>query len=213
MRARALAALLLVGLTLTAFAQTDYHPLKVGKQPGKAAAKPVSYAVWSAKPALTAQLGPEQALIGWAIRPPKGFVSTQKSDNGHQVYIFQGNPRPDNSSPAMWIVLGDSQRTDPNTHKQPAEIVLDFYMIQLHQNRDNWKSSAIEYGMIQGRKFVRRRWSATETTNGTTHHLRGIVYITTANAKFAALTLLDSDPGARSTLGLMETAAFTLHKR
>ncbi|MCW3099404.1 MAG: hypothetical protein JWL77_5022 [Chthonomonadaceae bacterium] len=211
MRSRAFASLLLTGLTLTAVAQEQYRPLEVGRQPDKASSKPGKLPVWSAKPGATARLGPEQSLFGWAIRPPKGFVSTQKSENGNQVFIFQGDPRPDNSAPIMWVVTGDVHRAEKT--KPPEQEILDLYMIQMHHNRDNWNATPAQYGTIQGRKYVRRRWSATETNDGVTRHVRGIIYLTVANAKYSALTLQDVDPGANTSVPLMETSAFTYHKR
>jgi hypothetical protein len=211
MRSRAFASLLLTGLTLTAVAQTQYHPLEVGRQPDKANSKPGKLPVWSAKPGATARLGPEQSLFGWAIRPPKGFVSTQKSDNGNQIFIFQGDPRPDNSAPIMWVVTGDVRRAEKK--KPPEEEIMDLYMIQMHHNRDNWNATPTQHGTIQGRKFIRRRWSGTETNDGVTRHVHGIIYLTVANAAYAALTLQDVEPGANTSVSLMETSAFTFHKR
>ena len=212
MRYRATAALLLTTLTWTALAQTQYHPLEVGSKPGKANAKQIKLALWSAKPGLSAQLGPEKPLFGWAIRPPKQFVSTLKTDNGNQIFVFQGNPRPDNSAPIMWVITGD--RRQARSDQPQEEVLLDFYMIQLHQTRENWKTTSAEYGSIQGRKFIRRRWSGTETVEGNVHHVRGVVYLTLDGAKnYTAVTIQDSEPGANSTINLMEASLFTFHKR
>ena len=211
MRVRALTSLLLTGLTLTALAQTQYHPLEVGGKPTKTKPKAVKLAAWSPKPGLSAQLASEKALFGWAIRPPKGFVATQKQDNGNQVYIFQGDPRQDRSAPMLWIIMGGRRQED--TNKPQDEVLLDMYLIQLHQNRDNWKATPTEYGTIQGRKFIRSRWSATEKIDDITRHLHGIVYITILNNAYIAVTLLDSDPGAKTTMDLMESSALTFHKR
>jgi hypothetical protein len=211
MRSRALAALLLIGLTRTAIAQTDYHPLKVGKQPEKVKPKDGKLAAWTAKPGSAAQLDPERALFGWSIRPPRGFVSTQKADGMNQIYIFQGGSRPDNTSPVLWVITGNVQ---PRDNKRPSEeTVLDLFMIQLHQNRDNWKVAPVQWGLLQGRRFVRCRWSASETAGGSPHHVRGTVYITLVGTKFAAITYQDADPGASSTLGPMESSALSFRKR
>lgn len=211
MRYRAFVSLLLTGLTLTAVAQTQYHPLEVGRQPEKARPKSAKLPVWSAKPGSSARLAPEKPLFGWALRPPRDFVSTQKSDSGNQIFIFQGDPRPDNSAPIMWVITGDMRRAEGS--KPQEEVLMDLYMIQLHQNRDNWKATPAQYGSIQGRKFIRRRWSATETNDGVTRHVRGMVYLTLAGKKYAAVTLQDAEPGAKSTLDLMETSVFSFHKR
>lgn len=211
MRFRALTALLLTGLSLTAFAQIDYHPLEVGKKPDKPKGKSAKLPVWSLKPGAVSQLAPEKALFGWVIRPPKGYVFTQRADGLNQVYIFQGDPHPDGSSPAIWIVTGDARRVQ--NMKAQDEVVMDQYMIQLHTNRDNWKESPIERGLIQGRQFVRRRWSATQNVNGTAHRLHGIVYMHVSASKFAALTCVDSDPYSNKTLGIMEPSLLTFHKR
>ncbi len=213
MRYRAFAALLLTSLPLTAFAQTTpYHPLEVGSKPGKTNSKPNKLPVWSAKPGMSAQLDPAKSLFDWSIRPPKEFVSTLKSDSGNQIFVFQGTPRPDNSAPIMWVITGD--RRQIRTDQPQDEVLLDFYMIQIHQTRSNWKSTAVEYGSILGRKFIRRRWSGTETVDGITHHVRGVVYLTLFGAKqYAAITIQDSEPGANSTISLMEASLFTFHKR
>jgi len=211
MRVRALTSLLLTALPLTALAQIQYHPLEVGGKPDKSKSKPVKLAAWSPKASLTARLAPETPLFGWAIRPPKGFVATQKMDNGNQVYIFQGDPRPDNSAPMLWVVLGG--RRHEESKKPQEEVLMEMYMIQLHQNRDNWKPSPMEYGTIQGRKFLRTHWSATEKLNDVTRHIHGAVYITLLNNGYAAVTLQDSDPGAKSTLDLLESSILTFHKR
>lgn len=211
MRYRAFASLLLICLTLTCVAQTGYHPLEVGSKPGKPKPKQGKLAVWSATAGAAAQLGPEKPLFGWSIRPPRGFVSTQKSDGGNQVFIFQGDPRPDGSSPAMWVVTGKVQPA--TSTKAVDEVVMDFYMIQLHHNRVNWKATPTQYGSIQGRRFLRRRWSAAESADGVTRHLRGTVYLTLMGAKFAAITLQDTDPGANATIGTMENSALSFRKK
>jgi hypothetical protein len=211
MRCCAFAALVLSCLSLTGLAQADYHPLEIGSKPVKAKTKPGKLSVWAAKPGAATQLGPETPLFDWSIRPPKEFVSTQKSDGGNQVFIFQGNPRPDNSSPALWVVMGNVRPVEST--KPLDEVVMDIYMIQLHQNRVNWKAPALEYGIIKGRRFLRRRWSAAESVGGVTHHLRGTVYLTLVGTKFAAITLQDTEPGANSTLGVMESSALSFHKR
>ena len=211
MRCCAFAALMLTCLSLTGLAQADYHPLQVGGKPVETKTKPGKLAIWSAKPGAATQLGPETPLFDWSIRPPKGFAFTQKADGGNQVFIFQGNPRPDNSSPALWIVLGNVRQTE--SKKPLDEVVMDIYMIQLHQNRVNWKAPAVEYGSVKGRRFLRRRWSAAEATGGVTRRLRGTVYLTLVGTKFAALTLQDTEPSANSTLGVMENSALSFHKR
>ncbi|MCW3054322.1 MAG: hypothetical protein JWN14_3492 [Chthonomonadales bacterium] len=211
MRARALTSLLFTALPLAALAQIQYHPLEVGGKPDKTKPKSVKLAAWSPKPSFSARLAPEKALFGWAIRPPKGFVATQKMDSGNQIYIFQGDPRQDNSAPMLWVVLGG--RRNEESKKPQEEVLMDMYMIQLHQNRDNWKPSPVEYGTIQGRKFIRFHWSATEKIDQLTRHIHGAVYITLLNNGYAAVTLQDSDPGAKSTLDLMESSLLTFHKR
>lgn len=212
MRLRVLTVLLLTGLSLTVFAQLPYHPLEVGSKTEKPGAKKnAKLPVWSLKSGEAARLAPEKPLFGWAIRPPKSFVFTQRADGLNQVYIFQGNPHPDASAPALWIVTGDARRVE-NMQSQ-EDVVLDQYMIELHRNRDNWKVSPSEVGLIQGRKFVRRRWYATEVANGTTHHLHGIVYMNVTGSKFAALTCVDTDPWSKNTLGGMEQSILTFHKR
>jgi len=211
MRARALTSLLLTALPLTAFAQIQYHPLEVGGKPDKTRSKASRLAVWSPKPGLAARLAPEKALFGWVIRPPKGFVGTQKMDSGNQVYIFEGDPRQDNSAPMLWVVLGGRRHED--SKKPQEEVLMEMYMIQFHQNRDNWKPTPPEYGTIHGQKFIRTHWSATEKIDNVTRHLHGAVYIALLNNGYAAVTLLDSDPGAKSTLDLMESSILTFHKR
>ena len=206
-----LTGLALIGLTRTAVAQTEYRPVQVGKQPAKAKAKAAKLITWSAKPGSQAQLDPELPLFGWSIRPPRGFVYTQKFDNHNQLYIFQGHTRADNTAPSMWIILGDVK--NGKIHKPTEEEVLDLFMLQLHQNRDNWKVAPYQVGSIRGRRFIRRRWSATEPVDGATHHLRGTVYLTVVGATFAAVTLQAIEPGAGSDLALMETSALSFHKR
>lgn len=211
MRVRALASLLLVSLSLTGFAQLDYHPLEVGTPTGKTGPKPVKLPVWAAKPAAAARLAPEQKLFGWAIRPPRGFVYTQKADGLNQIYIFQGSPRANKSAPLLWVVTGDAKHV--KTTRTQAEEVMDEYMIQLHQNRDDWKVTPIETGLVQGRKFLRRHWSGTEVSDGVTRRLHGIVYLTLTGTKFAAVTVADAEPDAKTSLNLMETSALTFHKK
>ena len=211
MRYRAFASLLPVCLTMTCVAQTGYHPLEVGSKPEKPRTTPGKPAIWSAPPGAAAQLGPERPLFGWSIRPPRGFVSTQKADGGNQVFIFQGDPRPDGSAPVLWVVTGNVK---PAESKKPLdEVVMDLYMIQLHHNRVNWKVNPLQYGIIQGQRFLRRRWSAVESADGVTRHLRGTVYLTLTGMKFAAITLQDTDPGANATIGTMENSALSFHKK
>ncbi len=87
------------------------------------------------------------------------------------------------------------------------------YLLQLHNNRENFHSTEVQYGSIQGRRFIRRRWTATENNNGVTHRVRGVVYMTLVGQTFTAITVQDSDPGANTTIGMMENSVFTLHKR
>jgi hypothetical protein len=210
MRFRAFASLLLMGLTASAIAQLGYHPLEVGKQP-ETAPKAIKLAVWTPRPGSAAHLGPEKSLYGWAFRPPRDFAFTQKVDNGNQIFIFQGDPRPDTSAPILWVITGALR---PGKSSQPKdEVLLDMYILQLHQNRENFHSTEVQYGSVQGRRFIRRRWTGTETNNGVTRRVRGVVYMTLVGQTFTAVTVQDSDPGANTTIGMMENSVFTLHKR
>ena len=216
MRFRTLVSLLpaclpLVGPTSIGVAQTSYHPLEVGKKTDATRTKPVKLTAWTAKPGTTTRLDSEKSLFGWSIRPPRGFVSTQRSENLNQIFIFQGDLRPDGTYPALWIILGDVRQGDPKQSKD--EVVMDQYAIELHKNRTDWKATPTQYGSIQGRKFLRRRWSAAQTIDGVSRRMHGTIYVTLFGTKFAALTIQDADPGAASTIGLMETSALTFRKR
>ena len=210
MRHRAFAFLLL-SLPTIGIAQIPYHPAEVGRKHEKAKSKPVKLFVWSAKPGADAQLDTEKVLFGWSIRPPRGFAFTQKSVDTNQIFIFQGNPRPDTSSPVLWVLLGDVRGTTVKQSKD--EMVMDQYMIELHKDRDDWKAMPTQTGMVRGRKYIRRHWSATQAFNGVPRRLHGTIYVTVTGAKFAAVMLQDSDPDATATMAVMETAALSFHKR
>ena len=216
MRCRAFPSLLLLslaltGLTRTAVAQMAYHPLEVGKKPEKPKPKPEKLTVWSAKPASLALLAPEQPLFGWSLRPPQGFVYTQKSDAHNQFYIFQGHPRADNTAPVMWVILGDVK--SDHGRRPTAGEVLDLFMQQINQNRQSSKIISTGLGSLHGRRFIRRRWSATEATEGASFSLHGTVYLTVVGAQFAAVAYQAADPGAGPDLASMETSALSFHKR
>ncbi len=209
----ALCLLALAAMPLTASAQAPLNAPQIASKttkPNKAPAKKLP--VWSPTAALSARLAPEKELMGWSIRPPRDYVFLQKADGANQVYLFQGDERPDGSSPIIRLVIGDILGKDARSHSEAQ--ILESYLIQIHQHHDNWQSTKLETGLIRGRKFVRRRWTATtQRPDGSPATLHGVVYLTIEGLRFYSIAAQDTEPRMKTTLPLMEAAALTYHKR
>ncbi len=206
------AVAMLATLTTAGRAQLPYTPPQVGAKPAAPPKAAKKLPVWSPRPAAAVHLDSERTLSNWRIRPPKGYVFLQKADGANQVYILQGDMRANGSSPIIRVMTGQILGTQKKTHTDIE--VMESYIIQLHHHYGNWKATEPEFGLIQGRRFIRRRWTGSEAIpgGGGSAALHGALYLTVDGKQFHSVAIQDVDPGSTTTLPLMEAAALTFHK-
>jgi hypothetical protein len=176
---------------------------------GAALAAPVNHprpsTAWTPDMARLAQLAPEVKMPGFRIRPPKGYRLQQQSHGAGHAFSWVGATRGDGTRPYLMVLV---MTPPPGATKQYAPVeALNAFLASIQQRRDDWQRSDPEQGTVNGREFVRARWSGVETT--TQQRMRGFSYVTVDNGAIIQVSSQDVEPHDQAGLKLAETAALT----
>ncbi len=172
--------------------------------------------LWSADPAVTAQLGPEQQISGpqgrYSVRPPAGYTlrqaSMQANDGTGMVYVWAGPAAADGTFPQFEVMLGGDggAMTSRLTSAQYTTVG----MMSANREHRQIVRSPIQSGSIHGLPFARGYWRG--LGNRTGRHFHGMVYTEVAAPNLIMMSGKDSEPGSRASLPLFDAAALSLHK-
>jgi hypothetical protein len=163
---------------------------------------------WTPEKAHLGQLAPEVKMPGFRIRPPKDYRLQQQTHGTGQGFSWVGATRGDGTRPyLMVLVLTPPPR---ETKLYSPEQALNTLLAGIQRRRDDWKRSDAEQGTVNGREFVRARWSGIEST--TQHTMRGFSYVTVDGGTIIQVSSQDVEPHDRAALKLAETAALTFRR-
>ncbi len=178
--------------------------------------------VWQPNPALMSSLGPEVSIEGYGMRLPSGYEAKYADLLGNlqpfglDMYFWHNDRHAPNAS---GIELNIVRRINLHTPADTARYALEAQKKGL----DNFSSSSIEEGRINGLPFARVYWQGTEKGSSSLHVNSGFIYATNDWTKGIIITGYDRvpcsgepchyEPIGQPVLPSVEAAVLTLHKR
>jgi hypothetical protein len=164
---------------------------------------------WMPSKPLLAQLAPEEAMPGFRLRPPKGYTLQRQEQGPGQRFAWVGPVRRDGTRPHLMAVLLTPPPGDEK--KYTAEQALDRFLAAIQGRRQEWRRTASEQGLVNGRVFVRAHWSGVEPS--TQRQVRGFSYVAMDGRKIVELSSQDVAPHDKEALKLAEAAALTFRRQ
>jgi hypothetical protein len=161
---------------------------------------------WWADKTLISRLSPAQSVDGFAIRPPRGYTIVRSGGaDDVKIVAWIGSAHSDVVRPSVMMALVPVSRTNNRTLPQ----ILGKFLQGIQKRRQNWKRTGTETGQINGIRFVRARWSGTDTA--TKIPLRGFNYVGIIGNKVVQLSSQDVKTHF-DALRVAETSALTFRK-
>lgn len=143
--------------------------------------------------------------VSFQIRPPRGYtMKTQEAPCGF-IYAWQGPPREDDTCASFMINI---MCAPPQEKAVPSlEQVLEAQARGIAARREQWHQNPVEHFNLNGRKFARMYWDATEPTRQL--KMRGYQYATAVGRDFVIFSSQDIVPRDKITLPLGERSLET----
>lgn len=177
--------------------------------------------VWQSNPALTSSLGQEVTQQGYGMRLPNGYEA-KDADNlstlqtfGLDMYFWHNDRHDPNAS---GITLNVVRRFNQDSASDIAKYELGLEK----KGMDNFISSPVEEGKINGIPFARVYYQETEKGSSSLDVTSGFIYTTTDFMKATVITGYDkvpctSEPCQYAPIGQpvlpsVEAAILTFHK-
>ncbi len=159
---------------------------------------------WLLDKTLISRLSPAQTIAGFKIRPPKGYVFHRNhGPDKTMLCSWAGDMRSDGTRPSIMMEIVSVPKDDFRTAKQ----VLDAFLQRLGKSHRNFKRTSTESGSINGIRFVRARWSRSETEMS----WRGFFYLAIINGKGVQLSSQERE-SHQDALRVAEASALTFRK-
>ena len=177
--------------------------------------------VWQPNPALMSSLGPEVSVQGYGMRLPNGYEAQYADLLGNlqafglDMYRWHNDRHAPNASGIELTVV---RRINLHTPADTARYALEAQK----KGMDNFFSSSVEEGQINGLPFARVHWQGTEKRSSSLQVNDGFIYATNDWTKGIIITGYDSVPCSgepcqyapmgQPVLPFIEAAVLTLHK-
>jgi len=177
--------------------------------------------VWQPNPALMSSLGPEVSVQGYGMRLPNGYEAKYADLLGNlqpfglDMYLWHNDRHAPNAS---GIELNVVRRINLHTPADTAGYALEAQK----KGMDNFSSSSVEEGQINGLPFARIHWQGTKKGSSSLQVNGGFIYATNDWTKGIIITGYDSVPCSgepcqyapmgQPVLPSVEAAVLTLHK-
>lgn len=176
---------------------------------GSGSTKPLAESkTWSPDPAFLEKLAPAQDVAGYRVRPPQGYVLEKRQQGGTQGFIWQGQPRTDQSTPKLWVMVG---KLAPGEEKLSLEQTAAVIVGSAKQKLEGTSESPAERGQINSLTFLRLTFQGTEK-GPLPFKGHAIVYHAHDGQQYIHMMAMDSEPHQVETLPLLEAAARTLQR-
>lgn len=174
-----------------------------------AAVQPAKPAPWVPSSSLVSTLSPSARYGSFRLRAPKGYVAQKQTARAAgEGFAWTGPERTE--GPRAFLLVGIVPVPPKEAVKYTAEKALDRFLAAIEKRRQGWKRSAVERGKINGRAFVRARWSGKDTETGAA--MRGFNYVSYDGKTVIQIASQDADPHAAGSLKTTEAAALTFRR-
>lgn len=171
-------------------------------------------AAWTPEPVSLKGLGAAETLEKYTIRIPKGY-KLQRPNNapaGSRMWAWTGAPRSDESRGSLMMILLTFPPAQREQLSQPSlEQFVEKMVAAVKKQRTNWNQQKIENGVINGIRFARVRWEATDSR--TQSPMRGFIYVARDGDTLVQFTSQDFEPETDNALPLAEASVLTFKKK
>ena len=176
---------------------------------GRQNSKDASLANWQSASEISGQLGEEQAVEGYAVRPPKGYTKSEAPGGppGAKMIAWAGARRSDGTAPSVTMMVGipPAGVTLPGLDEMLAQ-----QLDSVKKRRQNWTQSVPEKGLIGGVTFARARWTGVDPASG--RKMQGVCYSALDGRTVIQFQTQDIEPQHEQSLPLGEAAALSFKK-
>lgn len=164
--------------------------------------------IWTPDRDLLSKLTEAVSILGFQVRPPKGYTSVRQVEGRAQMFAWQGSVRSDGTAPSLMVGIMTPPPGEASTYT--LEELLDKFLAGIQRRRQHWTRTAAERGQVNGLPFVRARWSGTETTSQRKMH--GFNYVALEGQTIIHISSQDVEPHHDAALAFAETAALTFKR-
>lgn len=173
---------------------------------------PANLPVWSADPALVAQLGEEVTFDKYAMRIPKTFALTEVPETGAvapgrmQKWAWAGPPSPRGDRKVVLAILLDT--TGPSQGESFDQMTSGF--IQGVQQTAPAQFGAQSRGILLGKQFARFQYTITPPNSVELH---AIAYLGLDGGRLITVQSLCADAEGSESHRLLDTSLLTLREK
>jgi hypothetical protein len=161
---------------------------------------------WTPDPALHKKLVATVQFHGYQMQLPKEYTQTLPPEQkGFSLVAWLGAARKDGSQPCVILLLFDLPESEQKNSTD--ESVMKESLADKARRTTNFKQTTIERGTLNGRVFLRARWSGVSKTNN--KPINGVVYLCREGNSFIQLSSQDLAPYTTTIMPLHETAMRT----
>lgn len=163
--------------------------------------------------AFASSLGPEAALDGYGLQPPRGYVLTQTRQEaltgGGAVYLWSGPRRADGTLPTLQVIIAqdDGSLAARTTARQVTQMTL----AGMGENHSRLTASPVTACTLNGLPFARGDWSGVGGKTGKTY--QGSEYWMVTPSHILHLSAHDAAPYSHVSLPLIQASIRTLRRR
>ncbi len=162
--------------------------------------------------AFASMLAPEVTVAGYGLRPPAGFILTQRPlvalDGTGTVWLWTGRRRPDGTAPDIEVTISQDDGSMAAHVTSRQEVQSD--MADMADNHSNLTMSPVTGLAVHSLPFAQGHWSGTGQRTGKTFD--GLVYVSLTPSHYIDIVCHDARPYSRATLPLLRVSALTLRK-
>ena len=179
---------------------------------GQESAQGPSAPAWVSQEKLSSQLGPEEQVGGYGIRPPVGYtlerISLDAPDGSGTRCIWTGPAHAGGVTPYLQIDVGADNGGASSHLSSDNDVRIGFEAAA--QNHTGMIYSPLEQGTINGLSFSRGYWKGYGQLTGKRFH--GLVYARIASPSVITILGRDDEPSYHNSIPLLEASALTLRK-
>jgi|GEM_PF-3008208 len=176
----------------------------------KPAAEALQLPIWKTELALLAELGPEEAVDNYIVRPPRGYGRVTPPAGTvppqGQFFFWASEPREDGTAASFTMMIV----TPPGNEEFPSlEDAHEQSMDSIKKRRQTWQVTRREAGLVGGIRFLRSRWNGMDAELGPMH---GFNYSAFDGRTFIRIASQDLRQYHQQALKIAEAAALTFRK-
>jgi hypothetical protein len=162
---------------------------------------------WKADAGMVAKLAAPATVMGYRIRPPKGYQQFQQpGPEGSTAFAWVGPVREDGTRSMMMLVVAPIAKGERPPVNEAVKAMVD----SIKKSRTHFHQEPTENGTLDGVAFARIRWSGTKTGMGM--NVEGVNYAAIDGDRVVYLWTQDVVPSCAASLKLTQASLLTFAK-